>query len=93
MRCPVDEGHKGILAIKIPKQNNMPYYAKARCAKCGAWIKWLSKAQYNDLIAIIGMSGEVLETAKDHDFTDKQIQRIREIARDAAMKMMEEAIQ
>lgn len=56
MKCPGDEEHEGI--IVLIQGGKSPHYAKAICAICQVWIKWLNKAQADDLKAVDGLRKE-----------------------------------
>lgn len=47
MICPGNPEHTGIEVVKssIAKGIISPHYAKAICAECHVWIKWLSRKQ------------------------------------------------
>ena len=84
MKCPGDAEHEGLRVIKLDPEIT-PHYAKAMCAECGVWIKWLSKRQWVE-IHVDGIAEDKAEVY-GVDLSAAFEKAIREIVRDEIKKM------
>ncbi len=60
MECKGHPKHSGIKVIRCLNDNSI-HYAKVICKECRAWIKWLSKEDYDNVMVGTPRGEDVVE--------------------------------
>lgn len=81
MKCPGNPEHTGVNVIR-GFGVKPPHYAKAVCAECGVWIKWLSE---EDAEAVEYLQKPITDWLRYY-LNEDAIEQIREIVRDEIAK-------